>query len=95
MGVIADTEERGKHGKEGRHQAAHLYAYYDMVASSDSRWLQGAFNALVSLFYRFGLQKNVGKIVGMVCHPFHAAGNLSEAEYGRRVTGKAPSTGSY
>ena len=94
-GVIGDTEERGNHGKEVRHQAALFYAYDGMVASSDPRWLQGAFNALVGLFYRVSLQKNVGKIVGMVCHPFHAAGNLSEAAYGRRFTGKAPRTGSY
>ena len=34
-GVIADAEERGKLGKEGRHQAAMFYADDGMVASSD------------------------------------------------------------
>ena len=34
-GVIADAEERGDLGKEGRHQAALFYAYDGMVASSD------------------------------------------------------------
>ena len=56
-----------------------------MVASSDPRWIQGAFNTLFVMFGRVGLQKNVGKTVGMVCQPFQAAGNLSEAAYRRRV----------
>ena len=38
-GVIADAEERGKLGKEGRHQAALFYAGDGMVASSDPHWL--------------------------------------------------------
>ena len=58
-----------------------------MVASSDPRWIQGAFNTLLGMFGRVGLQKNVGKTVGMVCQPFQAAGNLSEAAYRRRVRG--------
>ena len=33
--VIADTEERGELGKEGRHQADLFYAEDGMVASSD------------------------------------------------------------
>ena len=80
----------GKLGKEGRHQAALFYADDSMVASSDPRWLQGAFNTLVGLFDRVGLRTNVGKTVGMACHPCQAAGNLSEAEYRRRVTGEGP-----
>ena len=86
-GVIADAEEQGKMGKEGRHQSALFYADNGMVASSDPRWLQGDFNTMVGLFDRVGLQKNVGKTVGMVCHPSQAAGNLYEAAYGKRVTG--------
>ena len=43
---------------------------------------------MVGLFDRVGLRKNVGKTVGMVFHPCQAAGNLSEAAYRRRVTGK-------
>ena len=34
-GNIADAEERGDLGKEGRHQAALLYADDGMVVSSD------------------------------------------------------------
>ena len=89
-GVIADSEERGELGKEGRHQATLFYADDDMVASSDPQWIQGAFNTLVGLFDRVGLRKCFGKTVGMVCHPCQAAGNISEAEYGRRVTGEGP-----
>ena len=68
-GVIADAEERGELGKEGRHQAALFYTDDGMVASSDPRWLQGAYNTLVGLFERVGMRTNVGKKDGMVCQP--------------------------
>ena len=63
-----------------------FYADDGMVASLDPAWLQGAFNALVGLFDRVGLQKNVRKTVGMVCHPYQAAGKITKAAYGRRIT---------
>ena len=75
--VIADAEEQGELGKEGRHQAALFYAADGMVASSEPRWLQGAFKTLVGLFGRVILRTNVGKTVVMVCHPCQATGNLS------------------
>ena len=62
-----------------------------MVALSDPAWLQGAFNALVGLFYRVGLQTNVWKTVGMVCHPCQAAGNITQVAYRRRLTGEGNS----
>ena len=61
-----------------------------MVASSDPGWLQGTFNNLVGLFDRVRLQKNVGKTVGMVCHPYQATGNLTTEAYGGRATGVGP-----
>ena len=61
-----------------------------MVALSDPRWLQWAFNALVSLFKRVGLRTNVGKTVSMVCRPFQAAGTPSEAAYRQKMTGEGP-----
>ena len=67
-----------------------FYADNGMVASSHPRWIQGAFNTLVGLFYRVGLRKNSGGIVGMVSHPYQAAGNLSTVAYMRRVTGVGP-----
>ena len=73
--AVEDAEKRGERGKEGRHQAALLYVDDGMVASSDPRWLQWAFNALVGLFERVGLRNNVGKTVSMVCRPCPAAGN--------------------
>ena len=36
------------------------------------------------------MRTNVDKTVSMVCHPCQGAGNLSEAAYGRRVTGEGP-----
>ena len=48
-------------------------------------------STLVSLFDRVVLRNNVGKTVGMVCHPCQVAGTQSEAAYGRRVTGEVTS----
>ena len=62
-----------------------FYAADGMVDSLDYIWLQGAFNALVDLFDRVGMQNNVRKTVGMVCHPCQAVGNLITEAYGRRV----------
>ena len=42
-GVIADAEAQGDLGKVGRHQATLLYADDGIAASSEPRWLQGAF----------------------------------------------------
>ena len=89
---MEEAEARGGAGWEGRHQAALFYADNGMVASSDPAWLQGAFNALVGLFDRVGLRKNVGKTVSMVCHPFRVmAGNITQAAYSRRLTGEGNS----
>ena len=85
-----DVEDRGERGKEGRNQAALFYADDGIVASSDPRWLQGVFNTMVGLFDSLDLHTNVGKTVSIVCHPFQAAGNLSEAAYMRRITGGTP-----
>ena len=90
MGVIADAMERSERGKEGRHLAAFFYADNSMVALSDTRWLQGAFNTLIVLFDMVGLCTNVGKTVGMVCHPCQAVVNLLEVAYVRMVTGEGP-----
>ena len=88
--AVEEAEKRGERGKEGRHQAALFYADDGMVASSDPRWLQWAFNALVGLFERVGLHTNVGKTVSMKCRPCPAAGNQSEVVYGRKITGEGP-----
>ena len=61
-----------------------------MVASYDPRWLKGALNTLVVLFARVGLWDNFGKTVVMVCLPCHAAGNLLEVSYRRRIMGEGP-----
>ena len=89
--MVEGVEERGERGQEGRHQNALFYADDVMVASSDPRWLQGAFSNLVGLFDRVGLRTNVGKTVGMVCHPCQAAGTQLEASYRRQITGEGPS----
>ena len=89
--VIAESEAQGELGQEERHQAALFYADDSMVDSSDPVCLQGAFNSLVGLFDRVGLQTNVGKTVGMVFHPCQATGHLTTEAYGRRITGMGKS----
>ena len=92
-GVVEEAEARGVTEQEGRHQAALFYADDGMVASLDPTWLQVAFNALVGLFDRMGLQNFFGKTVSMVCHLFQAAGNITQAAYGRRLTWEGNSYG--
>ena len=59
-----------------------------MVGASDPAWLQGAFSALVAIFDRVGLQKNVDKTVSMACHPCWAgSGNRTTEGYRQRVMG--------
>ena len=65
-GLVDEAEAKGETGREGRHQSAVLYANNGLVVSSDPAWLQGAFNALVAIFYRVGLLTNFGKTVSMV-----------------------------
>ena len=85
--MVESVEEQGEHGQEVRHHNSLSYADDGTVASSEPRWLQSAFSTLVGLFDRVGLKNNVGKTVGMVCHPCQATGTQSEAAYGRRMTG--------
>ena len=42
-----------------------FYADDGMVASSDPRWIQGAFSTLFGLFGRVDLKTNAGKTVSM------------------------------
>ena len=86
----AGAEERGKCGKEVRHQAALFYADNGMVDLSYPCWIQGAFKTLFVLFDRVGLRTNVGKTVVMVYRPYQAAGNQSKSSYGRRITREGP-----
>ena len=75
--AVTEAETRGERGREGRHQAALLYADDGMLASSDPQWLQWAFMQLVGLFDRVLLNTNTKKTVSMTCRPCTAAGNRS------------------
>ena len=88
--ILEDADEQGERGQEVRHQAALFYADNGMVASLDSRWLQGEFNTLAGLFDRVGMQTNFGKTVSMFCHPCQAVVNQLEVAYGIRITGEGP-----
>ena len=90
--VTEEAEARGETVHEGQYQATLFYADDGMVVLSDPAWLQGAFTALVGLFDRVGLRKNVGKTVIMVCHPCQVGeGNRTEEAYGRMITGEGRS----
>ena len=49
--------------------------------------MKGSFITLVGLFNWVGLRMNSGKMVGMVCCPYQAAGSQLKAEYERQMTG--------
>ena len=85
--MVEGAEEWGDNGKEGRHQASLFYVDNGMVASSDPRWLQGAFSTLVGLLDKVGLRTNAGKTVGMVCCLCQAVGTQLEVAYGIRIMG--------
>ena len=86
--ALAEAEKRWERGNKVRQQAVLFYADDSMVASSDPRWLQWAFDTLVSLFERVGLQTNVRKTVTMVCRPCQAAGTKLVAAYREKMTGE-------
>ena len=67
--AMAEAEKRGEKGNEGRHQAALFYADDGMVALSDPRWIQCAFDTLLSMFERVGLRTNVRNTFRMVYEP--------------------------
>ena len=88
--ALAEAEKTGERGSEARHQSSLFYADDGMVASSNPRWLQWVFDALVSLFKQVGLRTNIGKTVNMVYRICQAAGTQSVAAYGRKMTGEGP-----
>ena len=57
-----------------------------MVALLDPLWLQGAFITLLGMFVRLSMNTNVGKTVGMICHPCQVVGTQLDAAYERRMT---------
>ena len=72
------------------HHANYFYADEDLVASTDTIWLQGEFDNLTGLFTRVGIWTNSGWMVGMLCHPCRVVGNQCEVAYERRMTGEGP-----
>ena len=72
--ALTEAETRRERGREGRHQAALLYADDSMLASSNPQWLQWAFTQLVGLFDRVELNTNTGKTVSMTCRPCNTTG---------------------
>ena len=81
------TKEKGTTGREGNFSAV-FYADNGMVGASDPEWIQGDFSALVAIFDRVGLQKNVDKTVSMAFHPCReGSGNRTTEGYRRRITG--------
>ena len=70
-------------------KAEFFYTDDKMLASTDPGWLYTTFDTMI--FGRVGLQINVRKTVGVVCHQFRAAGVWAEEAYIRSMTGKGRS----
>ena len=75
-------------GREVLHRSAFFYADNIMVVSNDTDWLQGAFDTLTWLFDMVGIHINIGKTVGIICHPFRAVRTQLEATYEQCMTGE-------
>ena len=84
------ADNRGGRGDEGRHQVSLFYTDGGMVATSNPRWLQWAFDVLVGLFEWVGLRTNVGKTFSMVFRTCQVAETQSIAAYRRKMTGEGP-----
>ena len=69
---------------------AYFYADGGIVELTQPERLQMSFDALTCLFERFGLRKNMEKMVGMVCQPCHAPGRVLEESYAQQMTRKGP-----
>ena len=46
-----------------------LYAYYGLIESTNTVWLQWVFDIIIGLFEIFGIINNMEKMVTMVCQP--------------------------
>ena len=89
--TVESANRQGGREQEGRYQNDLFYMDDGMMAFSDLVLLQEAFSTLVGLFDWVALRKNVGKMVGMVCHPCQAAVTHLEAAYKQRMLGVGPS----
>ena len=69
-------------------KSAFFYTDDEMVAYTDSGWLQTAFDTLMGLFDQAELRINVCKTVGMVCQPYRAVGVRADDAYKRWMTGE-------
>ena len=68
-------------------KASFFYADDGLVASTEAGWIKSAFDRLIGIFNRVGLQKDVRNTVGVVCKPYWASGVQLDKAYTRRMTG--------
>ena len=59
-----------------------------MVASTNTGWIQTAFDTLMGLFNWVGLRTNVQITVGVVCQPCRAVEVQADEAYKIRMTGE-------
>ena len=69
MMVVGEEAGRDGFGRTAQWLAVLFYADYGLLALPRTSRLQAALDILAGLFDRVGLQINVNKTVGMVCHP--------------------------
>ena len=69
---------------EGDHNIV-FYAEDERIAGHNPIWVQKTLTAMVRMFDRVGLQKNLGKTKSMVCTPGFVWGQQEAAEYKTRA----------
>ena len=74
-------------GIEVCNKLALFYADDGLVASRDPRWLQPAFEQLMTIFARVGPEANTTITKAMICVPGHIGVHLPTAAYKRRMEG--------
>ena len=80
--MLESAYKQSGHGQEVRHQNSLFYFDDGKFVSSEPRWIQGAFSALVGMFDGMGLKTNLRKTFGIVFRPCQVAETWSEAVYG-------------
>ena len=93
-GVIVDAEERGKLGKEGRHQAALFYSDDGMVASSDPAGYRVRSTPWSACLIGWACGKMLGRQSAWYATPARRRGICWKRRTGGGSRGKAPRTGS-
>ena len=86
VGIMVENEDRPDgFGYTVANKMKLFYAYYGLIDSTNSVWLQWVFYILIGLFERFGIINNMEIMVTMVCQHGPITRQKSSASYGWRM----------